>query len=94
MQSGIKNLNDGKNGKVKRFIFVLIAAFFQILFIGIQTKTMQHNQIILTGFVACGIGIFATISIRGIMDSFETRVAFVIGGTLGAMASIPLYHIL
>lgn len=96
MQSGTENSNDGKTTKVsiKRIIFVLFASFFQILLIGIQTKTMQHNQVILTGFVACGIGIFATISVRGIMDSLETRIAFVIGGTIGAMVSIPLYHIL
>ena len=68
-----------------------LSAYLCVFCIGVQTKNLQHNEILLTGLVSVCISSLWLINVNGAVRNFRCKAAYIIGASLGAMSAIPFY---
>lgn len=73
-------------------LVVAVAAFVQVFLLCVQTKNIQHDDVLLAGLTSLGISCTWFVSVLGVVHNWPCRVGFMVGGALGAMASIPFYQ--
>ena len=74
-------------------IGVGIFTFIEVFLKGYQIKAMQHNRVVMIGFLSLFISITFMISVYFIIEgSWLTRASLLVGAPLGAMASNIVYN--
>jgi hypothetical protein len=63
----------------------------QVFLLTLQTINIVDRNIPLIGITSAGIACAWLINVGGARAGWKTRVAFVVGGSLGAMMSIPFH---
>lgn len=74
-----------------RPVTVALAAYLMVFLLGLQTKNLQHNEVLTTGLVSVGISMLWLVNVNGAIRNTACRVAYVLGAALGAMSAIPFY---
>ena len=68
-----------------------LSAYLCVFCIGVQTKNLQHNEILMTGLVSVCISTLWLINVNGAVRNIACKAAYIIGASLGAMSAIPFY---
>ena len=71
---------------------VFLSAYVQVFLIAFQTKSIQHDHVLLVGLAAFGISVCWLNNVNGAMKTRAGKFGYVAGATLGSMSSLLLYN--
>lgn len=66
----------------------------QVFLLSLQTMNLVDKNIPLIGITSIGIGITWTINVKGASGDKKSIIAYLVGGSIGAMSSVPFHTML